>query len=311
MKQLEKSPGDLDKPQQVIRLRVETGAQLAEIISDFLQGILGGAVEYLVDDEPGEVTVIHGYIGVERYTAEVQCELEKSVRAYGAEIARICQAEEPLVTSECLQSQDWSEKWKEHFKPFEIIPGLVIAPSWETFQKPENSHLIVMDPGMAFGTGHHATTRLCLGMVKRLVENGCTSVLDVGTGTGILAMTAALFGADQVVGIDNDQAAVAAARDNVKANHLAAVISIKDQDLATISQTFELVVANIVHDVLIDLAEDLTRVTQADGCLALSGLISGTQVENIVREFGSRSFTLLEEVHEAEWSGLLLKKGNE
>lgn len=296
----------------VIRIRIVATVQTSDIISDYLVGILDGAVEYAVDDDAGGVQVIHGYFAVERYSEAVRDELEQRVREYGAEIARVCNVMEPEVTSECLPNQDWSEKWKEHFKPFEIIPGLVIAPRWDTFQKPESSQLIVMDPGMAFGTGHHATTRMCLGMVKRLVENGCTSVLDVGTGTGILAMAAALFGAAQVVGIDNDQDAVTAARDNVEANHLATAISITGQDPAAISQTFELVVANIVHDVLIELAGDLARVTRAGGRLVLSGLISGVQVENMVRVFRDHSFTLLEEVQEEEWSGLLLKKkGNE
>jgi ribosomal protein L11 methyltransferase len=299
---------DLEQPRQVIRLRVEADSQLVEIISDYLVGILDGAVEYLVDDEAGGQTIIHGYIGVEVQSAQVQNELEHRVRTYGVEIARICNADEPRISSEFIQGQDWAESWKEHFKPFEIIPGLIIAPSWEPSQKPQDGHLIVMDPGMAFGTGHHATTRLCLAMLKRLVLDGCRSTLDVGTGTGILAMAAACFGADRVVGIDHDPAAVAAARKNVQINDLSAAISVTDRDVSTFTEDFELVVANIVHDVLICLAEDLARLTRAGGYLVLSGLISGAQVESIVREFGSYSMVLQDEAREAEWSGLLLKK---
>ena len=106
---------------------------------------------------------------------------------------------------EILEDQDWSETWKVHFKPFAIVPGLVIAPTWEQYETASDEQVIMMDPGMAFGTGHHETTRLCLELLRESepICSGCT-MRDVCTGTGILAMVALLFGARRAIGIDND-----------------------------------------------------------------------------------------------------------
>ncbi len=120
-----------------------------------------------------------------------------------------------------IDEEDWGKNWKDHFKPFTIVPGLVIAPTWEEYQPAAGEAVITMDPGMAFGTGHHATTSLSLELIRRtLVENGGQRLLDVGTGTGILGMAALLFGAKDVLGLDNDPEAVSAAEENVRRNSL-------------------------------------------------------------------------------------------
>ena len=215
----------------------------------------------------------------------------------------------PEVAVEFLADQDWSESWKVHFKPFAIVPGLVIAPSWEQYKPSTDEQVIVMDPGMAFGTGHHATTRLCLEKLRQseAVLSGGT-VLDVGTGTGILAMAAALFGARQAVGIDNDQDAVKAAQANCRRNGLSEKIEISDNALEGIKYTFDMVVANIVHDVLLELSEDLARVTGEDGALLLSGLIDGNQSINITQCFERMGFRLIDKRTDGQWCVLLLQR---
>jgi len=136
---------------------------------------------------------------------------------------------------------------------------------------------------------------------------GCT-VLDVGSGTGILAMAAALFGADRVLGIDNDQDAVAAARGNVRRNSLEDRLNISGRGLGEIEESYHLVVANIIHDVLAALADELSRVTKPGGTLVLSGLIHGVQTESMVRCFLARGFNLVEEARDSEWGALRLEK---
>jgi ribosomal protein L11 methyltransferase len=297
--------------QRVIKLSIEADAQLADTLSDHLVGMYEAAVEFVVDQQ-GVNTVVHGFLQMTAYSDEKRMILEQQVAAYAQELADIFQVAQPLVRSEVVVDQDWSQKWKEHFKPFEIIPHLMIAPSWEPCEPPVGSRVIVMDPGMAFGTGHHATTRLCLQMLQEMVlKNPGCNVLDVGTGTGILGMAASLFGASEVMGIDNDQDAVTAARENVRKNHLEEKVNISGRNLGEIEQRYQLVIANIVHDVLAALAEDLARVTKPGGTLLLSGLIHGEQTESIAHCFQAKGFTLVEQRREREWGALRLEKSRE
>ena len=215
--------------------------------------------------------------------------------------------EKPTIDSEIIADQDWSKNWKEYFKPFEILEGLIIAPSWQPYTLGENEKVIVMDPGMAFGTGHHATTRLCLKMIRSETDSfHGGAVLDVGTGTGILGMAAALWGAVNVLGIDNDNEAVAAAEQNVRRNKLHEKMSISNKSLVELEGKYPLVVANIIHDVLIALADDLKRVTGSGGILILSGLIYGDQTRSITERFQKSGFRLLQEEQDGEWGAVKL-----
>lgn len=289
---------------QIIKLSIEAETRLADTLSDYLIGILGAAVEFGVDENvPG--TVIHGFLQMESCSTGQLEVLEKQVEDYAREMADIFQLPVPRVRCEIVPDQDWAKNWKEHFKAFEIIPDLVISPSWEPYSISGDERVIVMDPGMAFGTGHHATTRLCLRLLRLPVDQvrGC-SVLDVGTGTGILGMAAVLFGAAHVLGIDNDRDAVTAAGENARRNKLQDRMSVSGTSLEFVADTYQLVVANIIHDVLIALADDLARVTAENGVLVLSGLIYGTQTQNIVSCFQKRRFRLVQEEREGEWGAL-------
>jgi ribosomal protein L11 methyltransferase len=146
---------------------------------------------------------------------------------------------------------------------------------------------------------------------EMVLKNPGCNVLDVGTGTGILGMAASLFGASEVMGIDNDQDAVTAAWENVRVNHLEEKVNISGRNLGEIEQRYQLVVANIVHDVLTALAEDLARVTKPGGTLLLSGLIHGEQTESIAHCFQAKDFTLVEQRREREWGALRLEKRKE
>jgi len=293
---------------QIVRICIVTESPLVDTLSDFLIGIMGAAVEYGVDGE-GPGRLIQGFIVTELLSENERDSLVDQARVFAAEMADIFQLPIPTVEGQLIEDQDWSTKWKEYFRPFAIIPGLVIAPSWEPQVKNEQTEVIVMDPGMAFGTGHHATTRLCLELMKTVappVEGG--RVLDVGTGTGILGMAAAFWGWSDVEGIDTDLQAVAVAEENIIRNNLQKTMHVSGQLLSAIEGLYQLVIANIVHDVLIDLAGDLERVTDRGGMLILSGLIDGEQTESIITCFKEKSFLLTEQRQSGEWGAIRFVK---
>ena len=289
---------------QIVRLSIESDVELVDTLSDFLIGVLGMVVEFQVDDE-SSVTIIHGFITMDGCTQGELGLLTEKTKQFAAEMAEIFGRIEPRVSAEIIPDQDWSKNWKEYFKPFELIPDLIIAPSWETYHPLPGQDVIVMDPGMAFGTGHHATTKLCLELIKSSSDifNG-KSILDVGTGTGILGMACAMWGAAEVSGIDNDREAVNVATENVSRNNLHKAVVITDSGFDSLERTFALVVANIIHDTLIELADELYRVVDNGGVLILSGLVYGEQTDNIVRCFTKRGLRVLEEKQEGEWGAV-------
>lgn len=291
-----------------VKITIAGDARLMEPLSDFLIGVMGAAVEMVVDDT-GSVTAMHVFIQQDAGDERSRVRALEPITRYAAELAGLFGVPVPQVESEPVADQDWATSWQAYFKPFSIIPGLVIVPSWESYQRRGDEQVIVMDPGMAFGTGHHATTRLCMQLLEAAVRKTADRpVLDVGTGTGILAMAAALFGAGSVIGVDNDEVAVGVATTNVRNNNLADRVVVTSTPLPELGGPFQVVVANIVHDTLAELADELTRLTAPGGELIISGLICGEQVRSLVRRFASLSMCLEEQAQEGEWCALRLKK---
>lgn len=209
------------------------------------------------------------------------------------------------IQTEQIIEEDWNKRWKEHFKPFHLSKRLVIKPSWEEYTTQNNEVVLEMDPGMAFGTGLHASTRLALQLTEELFNTTkIHSVLDVGTGTGILGMSCALFGAETIIGIDNDMDARTAAADNVVQNNLNNKMTVINKDLTQISQKFDLVIANITQDVLTFLANSLVSCVKQGGNLILSGILTGKQASNIEHIFHELGFTTFKTKDSEEWTAL-------
>lgn len=291
-----------------LKITITADSTLVDPISDFLMGVTDVGVEIGVDDQAALQTM-------NVYLAEADLEQSKKDRilediaAYLHEISVIFQVDLPVMTTSYFAEEDWGSNWKKHFVPFAIVPDLIIAPTWENYTAGPGETVIVMDPGMAFGTGHHATTSLSLALVRDVVRGADgTRVLDVGTGTGILGMAAALYGATEVLGLDNDPEAVAAAEANVRLNGLEGVMRVAIRPLESLSGVYSLVVANIIHDTLLVIAPILERLTEPAGALILSGILQGPQTENIIRCFQERGFRLERCEQLAEWSALLLSK---
>ena len=293
-----------------LKVQIKTEPVLIEPISDFLIGIIGAGVETGArgEDSYGIVT---GYVAQSDLDQEAIDILLDKLFSFLQELALLFNVAEPVLTSTMILDEDWGRSWKEHFKPFPIVPGLIISPTWEEYQKAPGEMLLEMDPGMAFGTGHHATTSLSLALLKGVLATDTIKrkILDVGTGTGILGMAAVLFGSGEVLGIDNDPDTVKAAEENVVRNGLQKSMQVSLAPLSALAGEYQVVVANIVHDILLDISTDLTRLTANNGVLILSGILVGEQVESVVSRFVESGFVLKKEKVRGEWVALMFTKG--
>ena len=211
-----------------------------------------------------------------------------------------------------IDDEDWATSWKQFFSTMEIVPGLVIKPSWEKYTPDANQHVITMDPGMAFGTGQHASTKLALTLMASCFDTTHSKKpsrgLDIGTGTGILAMAAAAYGADQIMAIDNDPEAVTVAEQNVHANHFDWNIGVSTRSLEDLEGPYDFICANIVHDVLVDMASIIKRLANKDCHIILSGILIGEQEKNIEQVYQQNNMQLVRSEHEKEWTAMLLQK---
>ncbi len=294
---------------QWLKITIKTVPLLVEPISDFLVGVIEAGVETGAPDEYLYGTV-NGYLQKANLNRQEIDDILGRVSSYLADLAKIFNVPTPTLSSVMIDEEDWGKSWKEHFKPFAIVPGLVIAPTWEHYLPAAGEAVITMDPGMAFGTGHHATTSLSLHFIREtLAGNSGLRLLDVGTGTGILGMAALLFGAENVLGIDNDLEAVSAAEENVRRNSLEDRMQISLAPLSSLVGPYDIVVANIVHDVLISMADELAKVIAAGGTLILSGILAGEQVANIKAVFTAKGFQLSGQKNRQEWAALSFVKG--
>ena len=208
-----------------------------------------------------------------------------------------------------LADHDWASDWQQHFPPFKVGKRLVIHPSWIDWPATGNEAVLTLDPGQAFGTGTHATTGLCLEALSDHFETTCPPqrVLDVGTGSGILAMAAAALGAKAVVACDIDSDSCQVAAENVRKNRLSRQISITDSPLDEIPGQYDLVLANILAGENIRLAAPLVQRLAPQGRLVLSGILI-EQEQQVIAGFTDFPLTLLSTSHRDEWTCIVYQK---
>lgn len=292
-----------------LKITILSEAALVDALTDFCVGIIGAGVEV---DVEGHITkrVLTVWMEKENPSLQEQQHIEQQILGYGREIARIFDTAVPEMSCTMIEEQDWNAVWKAHFRPLAITENLVVVPSWESHEVDSDKMILTVDPGMAFGTGHHATTSLSLKLLSEIMdgENKPSSVLDVGCGTGILGMAAGLYGGEQILGIDNDSIAVAVARENVAQNNLSHVMEVSDRPVSQLTGTYQLVMANIVHDVLIAIAEDVKRLVEPGGRLILSGIVEGPQVASIKEEYLKHGFTAVQTEIVEEWAAVSMQK---
>lgn len=200
------------------------------------------------------------------------------------------------VALQTYEPVDWAEHWRQHFHPIGFGP-LWIVPSW--LEPPKEAQKVLrIDPSMAFGTGLHATTALCLERIVELASPG--PVLDVGTGTGILALGALLLGAESAVATDNDPDALRVARENAEVNGLLPKLRLSSSDVAFMKDRFPLVVANILAGPLEEMAPALSKRVAPGGHLVLSGILA-TQAEDVARAYEAAGLNGRHIVQKEEW----------
>ena len=204
-----------------------------------------------------------------------------------------------------VDDADWTDAWKRHYVP-QRIGRVVIVPSWLVHEAAPDDAVITLDPGMAFGTGLHPTTRACLELLQA-VEPMPDRMLDVGAGSGILALAALRLGARSAVGYDTDSLAVTAARDNADRNGLADRLEIRHGSLPAVAdERFSLVVANLVAAVLVDLAPRLADHVEPGGVLLAGGIIA-PRADEVVGALGAVGLTVTDRRDDGEWVALRLE----
>jgi len=204
----------------------------------------------------------------------------------------------------------WAEKWKEHFRARKVGRRLVVKPSWEEYRRAEGDVVLTIDPGQAFGTGTHETTRMCLRFVEDAFDRAPApprTVLDVGTGTGILGIAAALLGARRVLGIDTDPVAVEVAAKNAEQNGVAAAFRAEGTPLSRVEGEFDLVLGNLIAEILVDLSDAIVARCAPGGHMILSGILT-EKSGWVAEEYGRHGASVIGDATDGEWSALLLRR---
>ena len=205
-----------------------------------------------------------------------------------------------------VDEEDWSNAWKKYYHPVQVGEHLVVCPSWEAYDRQPDDVVLTLNPGMAFGTGTHATTRLCMELLEKYITPQDT-VLDVGCGSGILAITAALLGANKIIGCDIDEVAVKVAGENAALNGVQDRISFHQGDLTSqVEGSFQIICANIVADVIIRLSEDAGSYLAKDGIFITSGIID-TREQDVLNALEQNGFQVIERRTSGGWVALACK----
>ncbi|WP_099203176.1 50S ribosomal protein L11 methyltransferase [Miniphocaeibacter massiliensis] len=211
-----------------------------------------------------------------------------------------------VKTPRIIENQDWSKEWKKFYKPIKIGESIVIKPSWEEYNKKEKDIIVEIDPGMAFGTGTHETTSLCVEMLQE-IDNKSKIVYDVGTGSGVLSIVSAKLGANKVYAIDIDPLSAEAAQINSEFNNTTDIIEVIEGDL--LENKFEdadIVITNILADVIITLIPDMTKIIKNNGYFLASGIIKEKK-ELIVESLKKFGFEIEKIKEKKDWVCILSK----
>lgn len=210
------------------------------------------------------------------------------------------------VSAVGLNEEDWANCWKKYYKPVEIGKNIAIVPMWESYENTDKRVLVRMDPGMAFGTGTHETTALCAELIERYITAGVRA-LDVGTGSGILAILASKLGAKEVDALDIDANAVKVAIENCEQNGVNNVRCLQSDLIRSASGKYDFISANIVADIIIRMAENVGDYLADDGVLVVSGIIE-PQAEQVVSVFAAKGMTLVDKLDKNDWNAFVFKK---
>ncbi len=289
-------------------LAVNTDAEGAEaaaaLLNEFVSG--GAVIEQTINPEPGETfDPARAYTVRAFFSADAGEALEHAQDGLW-HLAQLRAMGEPKVR--VLAEEDWAEAWKKHYTVLHFGKHIVVKPSWLEYVAQPEDVVIELDPGMAFGTGLHPSTRMCLVALETAVTQGM-AVLDVGTGSGILSIAAAKLGARQVLGLDLDPIAVETATKNVAFNHAQDVVEIRrgSIDAANASQVYDLICINILAEVICDLTPALGERLRSGGTVISSGILD-YKAEDVVAAWQAAGIRVIDQDTEQDWVALVGKK---
>lgn len=289
-----------------VSLRVPHAA--LDAVANFLveAGSSGTAEEARAPGTPPPAeTVIQGFFPAETNLAKLRDRLDRYLHGVAAEYPGLSGC---VPECDVIWSDAWQDHWKAHFPPLPVGRRLLVLPPWESTPAPSDRIPIVINPGQAFGTGHHATTKTCLEAIERLctTDGPPTRALDLGTGSGVLAIALAEFGVPEVRATDTDPDARREAQRNVERNRVASV-HVSAADVSALREPFPLVAANIFASTLVALRPELTRLVSGAGHAILSG-IESPQAAAVLEAFCRPDWTLRERIVRDDWATLILRR---
>lgn len=213
-----------------------------------------------------------------------------------------------LISWQLVQDEDWADNWKQYFHTDKVGKHIVIKPTWEDYLAQPEDVVVELDPGAAFGTGTHPTTAMCIRSLEELVKSGMR-VFDVGTGSGVLAITAAKLGASDVTAMDYDKMAVKVAAENIKQNHVDNVVKTGVSDiLKSFTGKADLIVANIIADIIIELFDELDEYLAPGGKLLASGIIT-ERLTDVTDACQLHGFSVRDVTVEKGWAAMVINRG--
>jgi ribosomal protein L11 methyltransferase len=288
-------PSTKQPPARWLELSVEVAPDAEEAVADVLRRHVHGGVSI----EPAEASVVvKGYLPADGHLARRRRALRRQLAAL---------AFPSPLRSRWLSEEDWAHAWKEFFPVLRVSPRLVVCPTWRSYRPREGEALIHLDPGMAFGTGQHPTTLMCLRALEELLRPGM-DVIDLGTGSGILALAAARLGATSVLALDIDPQAVVVARENVRLNGLEVVVQVEEGGLdEPLRPAFDLAMANINATVIVEIAPALAGVLRPGGVLIVAGF-SAESAERVSTALAHTGLVVERALADGDWRALIARR---
>jgi len=300
---VEKRDGRYRPMRRWLAVSLSAPKEFEEGISNFLMEQGAKGIEELEEDlERKRLKAYFPEDGTEKRVFHALRRYLKSLQGLDPEMSRT------KIETTFIFEQDWGENWKRYFKPLRVTSRFVVKPPWSRIRPQKGQMVIQITPGMAFGTGTHATTRLSIRAMEGTLKKRGLSILDLGTGSGILSIAAAKLGAKEVLGLDIDGAAVKNARENVDQNHVADIVKIRKGRIGGIRKRFDRVVANIDIRSLMRLRNPLLRHLKGQGILILSGILEGERDRLGQYYLETGNFQWARVTQEEGWACLILKK---
>jgi len=292
---------DLDTVASVMSM-VDNGLMIEDFsdVDGLLEGVYGDLIDESLLNADRTKASASVFISAMRSPAESELFIRQRLTELGVAFEMECDG---------VQEEDWANSWKQYYKPIKTGKRLVIVPVWESYEAEEDEVIVLMEPGMAFGTGTHETTRLCAGFVENYTQPGCT-VLDVGCGSGILAIAAAKLGAGHCFACDIDPLAVRVAKENTELNHtpnVSCAVSDLLKQTPKVEGGYKVIVANIVADVIIRLAPDVGDYLAEDGVFIVSGIIT-ERANEVLSALDEAGYRVMEERYENGWYAAAVKR---